>query len=82
MEGVEDDLVDRTLGVLVPVDRALDDVAQLANVAGPRIGLERGERARREAGPIGPVELGRHAPPEMLGRAAGYRPRAREAAAE
>ena len=49
------------------IDRALDDVAQFADVPGPWVGFETGLRFRREAGPVRPFELGRHAPPEMLG---------------
>src|SRR5437868_4462846 len=52
MEWIELDLVDLTLRVLVAIDRALDRVAQLANIARPMIGLQRGHRARREPGPV------------------------------
>src|SRR5690348_12368978 len=66
MERVEHDLVDRPLGILMAIDRALDDVAQLADVAWPAPRLERGHCPPREARPVGPFELGRHAPAEML----------------
>src|SRR5438046_6465495 len=68
MKRVELDFVDGTLGVLVAVNGALDDVPQLADIARPVIGFERGHRARGEAGPVGPVELDRHAAAEMLGQ--------------
>ena len=58
---------DRALGVLVTIDRALDDVAELADVTRPVVGLEQRLRRVAEAGPVRPFELGRHAPPEMLG---------------
>src|SRR6185503_5917675 len=68
MERVELDLVDWTLWVLVAVDRSLDDVPELADITRPVVRLECGHRARREARPVGPVQLHRHAAPEMLGK--------------
>src|SRR5260221_11994394 len=65
MEGVELDFVDRTFGVFVAVNGTLDGIAQLAHVAGPMEGLELGHRSRRKAGPVGPVQLDRHATSEM-----------------
>src|SRR5581483_6394253 len=66
MERVEVDFFDRAFRILVPVDCALDDVAKLADVSGPAVGLEFRQRAGREAGPVRPVELDRHSPAEML----------------
>ncbi len=67
MERVEDDLFNRPLRVFVAVDGAFDDISQFAHIAGPGIGLELGQRARREPRPVGPIQLDRHAAPEMLG---------------
>src|SRR3954453_16754992 len=67
MERIEVDLVDLPLRILVSIDGALNDVPELAHVAGPVISLEPRHRARTEAGPIRPIEFGRHAPGEMLG---------------
>src|SRR4051812_24199635 len=66
MKRIEDDLVDRTFRILMPINRALDDIAQFAHVARPVIGLEFRHRAPAETGPVRPIELDRHAPPEML----------------
>src|SRR4051812_37864829 len=67
LKRVEDDLVDRPLRILVAIDGALDNVAQLADIARPAIGFELSHRPRAEVRPIGPLELGCHAPSEMLG---------------
>src|SRR5258708_19038983 len=70
-EGVEGDGVDRALGLPRAIegaaDRAFDDVAQLADIAGPGVVLERGGRARGEPGEILAAELAAHRAGEMRG---------------
>src|SRR5260221_14098376 len=70
-EGVEGDGVDRALGLPRAIegaaDRAFDDVAQLADIAGPGVVLERGGRARAEPGEILAAELAAHRAGEMRG---------------
>src|SRR5947208_5075325 len=60
-------LVDGPLRVLMSVDSAFNCVAQLAHVSRPRISFELGHRARRETGPVGPIQFSGHAPSEVLG---------------
>ncbi len=67
LERVEDDRADRHLGIAPAVQRALDDVLQLADVARPRVGRERRRGRVGEAGEARPAELDRHPPPEMAG---------------
>src|SRR6185437_5176325 len=70
-EGVEGDVVERALQLPGAsegaVDGALDDIAQLADIAGKRMGGEGGLRPRGEAGETVVAELAAHRPREMLG---------------
>ncbi len=61
-ERIEDDLVDRALGIFMPVYSALNDAVQLANIVRANNGL-RVRRAARvvKLGQFGPVEFNRHA---------------------
>ena len=67
MEGIELDRLDLPFRIFPTIDRALHHVPELSNVSGPVVGLELGHRAGRKARPVGPVQLDRHAAPEVVG---------------
>ena len=68
MKRVELDRVDLALGILGAIDRALDRVAKLADIARPGIMFKLIFDRLRKAGPVGPLQFDRHPPPEMLGK--------------
>jgi len=64
---VELERVDIPLRVFPAVDCALHHVPELADVSGPVVGFQLGDRLGREAGPIRPIQLDGHPAPEMIG---------------
>src|SRR3546814_15304082 len=66
LERIELDSVDRPLA-FPAVDRALDYVAQLADIAGPAIFDQRVGRLGADTGPVRPTDLRGPAAPEMTG---------------
>ncbi len=68
VERIEHDVADRFGPVAPAIDRALDHVAKLADIARPLVFLQRSHRRRGKAGPGIPMQFGCHAPPEVIGQ--------------
>src|SRR5690606_22979967 len=68
VERIELDMGDRLFPVGPAVNRALDDVAQLAHVARPGILVELTADMVCEAGPAFPADFGSHAAAEVVGK--------------
>ncbi len=65
-EGIELDGVDRLRRIVPAIDRPLDDIAQLADIAGPGIGDQPRHALSAKNRAARPAHFGRHAPAEML----------------
>jgi len=61
-------LIDRPLRVFRSINRPLDGIPELPDIARPGIFLELSYRAVRKARPVGPVEFYGHPPAEMFGQ--------------
>ena len=66
MEGIELNRVDLPLRIFPTIDRPLDYVPEFPDVSGPVVRLELRHRSRRKSRPVRPVQLDRHAAPEMI----------------
>src|SRR5215213_3257922 len=68
VERVELDGVDIALRIFPAVNGTLNHIAQLTHIARPVVGFKVGHGARRETGPIGPLEFNRHSSAEVIGK--------------
>ena len=68
VEGVELNVGDGHVRRVPAIDRPLDYITQLTDIARPRMILERIHHVRREPRPALPVQFCRHAPPEIFGQ--------------